>query len=82
MFEYWKRKEFQKIKNLKSNKKKKSGQSDPSSNKYDLIKPLTNFQLQSAHYFFLIGVYVSILSVFIEIISFFITVIKPLKFLH
>ena len=76
MFEYWYRNEFQKIKNLikKSRKnKKKNDQSDSSSNKDDLIKPLTNFQLQSAYYFFLIGMVVSILLVLIEISLFIIT---------
>ena len=74
MFEYWYRNEFQKIKNLKSRKnKKKNDQSDSSWNKDDLIKPLTNFQLQSAYYFFLIGMVVSILLVLIEISLFIIT---------
>ena len=72
MFEYWHRHEFQKIKNLKASKKKVD-QSDSSSNKNDdTIKPLTNVHLESAYYFFFIGVCVSILSIFIEVILFFI----------
>ena len=80
MLEYWQSNEFRKIKNLKAKKacKKKIYQSDSSLNEEDdPIKPLINVQLQSAYYFFLIGVCVSILSIFIEISSFFITVIKP-----
>ena len=80
MFEYWKRNEFQKIKNLKSSKKKKSDSSSSFNN--DQIKPLTNFQLKSAYYFFIIGVCVSILSIFTEINSFFITVMRPLNNSH
>ena len=77
MFEYWHRNEFQKIKNLKTSKKK-AYQSDSSLNEDDdPIKPLKMVHLQSAFYFFLIGVCVSILSIFIEIISFFIIVTKP-----
>ena len=69
MFEYWQRNEFFKIKNSKSSKtKKKSNQSGSSfSFDGDSIKPLTNVQLQSAYYFFLIGFALSILSIFIEI---------------
>ena len=71
MFEYWHRNEFQKIKNLKITIKKVD-QSHPSSSFDDApIKPLTNVQLQSAYYFFLIGICVSILSIFIEVILFF-----------
>ena len=65
MFEYWLRSEFQKVKKLKTSNKKKS---DSSLNEDDPIKPLTNFQLQSAYYFFLIGVCVSIFIIFIEVI--------------
>ena len=76
MFEYWHRHEFQKIKNLKASKKKVD-QSDSSLNEdndpIDSIKPLTNVQLQSAYYFFLIGVCVSTLSIFIEVILFFLS---------
>ena len=71
MFEYWKRNKFQKIKNLKSSKKKKSDSLSSFDN--DQIKPLTNFQLQSAYYFFLIGFGLSIFSIFIEISLFNIT---------
>ena len=74
MFEYWHRREFQKIKNLKASKKKVD-QNDLSLNEdndsIDPIKPLTNVQLKSAYYFFLIGVCVSTLSIFIEVILFF-----------
>ena len=71
IFEYWHRNEFQKIKNLRTSKKKVN-QSDSSLNEdNDPIKPLTNFQLQSAYSFFLIGICVSILSIFIEVILFF-----------
>ena len=82
IFEYWQSKaltlarqnEFHKTKNLKSVKKKKIDQTDSSSNKNDdPINSLTNFQLQSAYYFFFIGVCISILSILNEIISFFIT---------
>ena len=76
MFEYWQRNEFFKIGNKKSSKKKKSDQSDSSSNKdneSEPIKPLTNVQLQSAYYFFLIGFGLSIFSIFIEISLFNIT---------
>ena len=73
MFEYWQRNQFHRIKNLNSSKKKVD-QSDSSPNKNDdSIEPLTNVQLESAYYFFLIGVYVSILSIFIEVISFFLS---------
>ena len=72
MFEYWQRNEFHRIKNLNPSKKKVD-QSDLSSNKNgESIKPLTNVQLQSAYYFFLNGVCVSILLIFIEVILFFI----------
>ena len=71
MFEYWHRIQFEKIKKLKKSKKKVD-QSDSSLNEDDnTIKPLTNVQLQSAYYFFLIGVFISILSICIEIILFF-----------
>ena len=69
MFEYWLRNEFNKIKNLKSSKIMKSNTS--SEDEDDPMKPLTNFHLQSAYYFFLIGVGVSILSYLIEIKLFF-----------
>ena len=73
MFEYWQRNEFHRIKNLNSCKKKVD-QSDSSSNRNDdKIKPLTNLQLQSAYYFFFIGVCVSILSILIEVILFFLS---------
>ena len=79
MFEYWHRNQFYKIK-IKISSKNKIDQSYSSSNKIDnQIKPLANVQLQSAYYFFLIGVFISILSIFIEISSFFITVMKPLN---
>lgn len=74
MFDYWLRNEFSKINNLKSSIKNKSNQSDSSNDDvdyYDPIKPLTNSQLQSAYYFFVIGVGVSILSILIEFILFF-----------
>ena len=52
MFEYWQRNEFQKIKNLI--KKSRNNTKSDSSSSFDdnPIKPLTNFQLQSAYYFF------------------------------
>ena len=79
MFEYWHRNQFYKIK-IQISSKNKIDQSDSSSNKNDNpINPLTNVQLQSAYYFFLIGVCISILSIFIEINSFFITIMKPLN---
>ena len=74
IFEYWQRNEFHRIKSLNSSKKKVD-QRDSSSNKNDdTIKPLTNLELQSAYYFFFIGVCVSILSILIEVILFFIKV--------
>lgn len=69
MFEYWHRNQLNKIKNLKSSKIMKSNKSND--NDDDPMKPLTNFHLQSAYYFFLIGVGVSILSYLIEIKVFF-----------
>ena len=73
MFELWNRNEFIKIKNLMSSKNKKSDQSSPSSNEDDESdKPLTNSQLQSAYYFLLIGIGVSILSILMEINLFFV----------
>ena len=77
IFEYWYHNEFYKIQILKSSKKNNNQIKASSDEDADSIKPLTNVQLQSAYYFFLIGVCVSIVSIFIEISSFFITVIKP-----
>ena len=77
MFEYWQRNELRRIKNLKTSKKKVDQSDSPSNEDDDPIKPLKMVHLQSAFYFFLIGVCVSILSIFIEIISFFVTVTKP-----
>ena len=76
MFEYWHRNEFTKIKNLKSTKKKKKSNEKDSSNEDEeiAIKPLTNAQLQSAYYFFVMGVCVSILLIVIEVNSFFIKI--------
>ena len=72
IFEHWHCNELNKMKNFKLTKKK-SNKSDASSNKHDdQIKPLTNIQLQSAYYFYLIGIGISILSIFIEVNSFFI----------
>ena len=78
MFDYWHRNEFIKIKNLKSTKKRKKSNKNDSSNfdKEIAIKPLTNAQLQSAYYSFVIGVCVSILSILIEVNSF------SIKFFH
>ena len=74
MFEHWHCNELNNMKNFKL-AKKKSDQSDASSNKDDdKIKPLTNAQLQSAYYFYLIGIGFSILSIFIEVNSFFILI--------
>ena len=78
MFDYWHRNEFTKIKNLKSTKKRKKSNKNDSSNLDEeiAIKPLTNAQLQSAYYSFVIGVCVSILSILIEVNSF------SIKFFH
>lgn len=69
IFAYWQRNEFFKIENSKSSKKKKEkDQIGSSSSFYDeLIKPLTNVQLQSSYYFFLVGIGISFLSILIEI---------------
>ena len=74
MFDYWHRNEFAKIQHLKPTKiGKKSDKSGSSNEDHEIgIKPLTNAQLQSAYYSFVIGVCVSILFIFIEVNSFFI----------
>ena len=76
MFEYWQRNQFRRIKNVNSSKKN-ADKRDPQIEDDDPIKPLKMVHLQSAYYFLLVGVCVSILSIFIEIIPFFITVTKP-----
>ena len=63
IFNYWQNNQFNKIKKL--NKERDQNQVD------DSFKPLTNVQLQSAYYFFLFGICVSILSILIEIYLFF-----------
>ena len=72
MFEYWNRNEFRRIKNLNSSKKNSDNSNAPIEDG-DLIKPLKMVNLQSAYYFFLIGICVSVLSIFIEVILFFLS---------
>lgn len=75
IFEYWYRNEWHhnQVKYSRLNKEKMKYQSNngdgETSNQQ--IEPLTNVQLQSAFYFLLIGVGVSILSVLIETNPFF-----------
>ena len=64
----WHRNQFNKIKNVMPCKNKKSDQSNPSSNEGDESdKQLTNNQSQSAYYFLLVGIGVSILSILMGI---------------
>ena len=67
IFNYWLNNEFNRIKKL--NKKMDQNQAGYT------FKRLINVQLQSAYYFFLFGICISILSIFIEIYLFFITLI-------
>ena len=62
----WHRNQF-KIKNLIPSKNKKINQSNPSSNDDESDEQLTNNQLQSAYYFLLIGIGVSIPSILMGI---------------
>ena len=80
IFEYWYRNEWHqaRIKYSELNREEMQDQSNNGDDEASLeqIEPLTNVQLQSAFYFFLIGIGASVLSVLIEVNSFFIIVKK------
>ena len=65
MFDFWNKKEFRKA---KKSKVKNQNQNDANENTNEQIKPLTIAQLQSAYYFFVIGICASFLSFAFEMI--------------